>query len=519
MILPDQVNLAEIAYLQHLANEEKEIQARIVKARALDAGNFNDDLATQTAKYLVGGEAENIEGINLMNIVLRTVLRRVEVQGVKTADTAQTTWLEQLWDASEMDIKQQDVHRWAERDGEAFIIVDYDQQAERPWDPDGGRGMPRFYVHERYTAADVTVGDDAGSGEGCKAHYRNNDYNQPLEMVSKRWTETIWVDGQAKSRQRMTLYIAEQPDTAARIEKYVWKERTIAGRTISAGWEPYVEDGQDPDTAWPTWWTDDNSATGRSLPLPVIHFRNEEMEPITKRLWGIQEGMDHAWSSLLGSLTQTAFRTLFVLGFYPTTDGKAPASDGSNLLPVAPGSIIGTAEKGADKASVTVINPADLKPVLEAMDKMAVYAAFVAGLPIQNFIVSRQISSAESLQQGESDLLAHANALIRLWGRSWAKALSLARRLDSVFGQATRNERVKIELVFAQPEVADTAGRNAEAKAQAETGVPDEYIWRNVWGFDEEQVREMKRIVGQNDSSNGNDNVPAVEGTADEVIE
>ncbi len=488
MILPDQVNLAEIAYLQHRAEEEKEIQARIVRARELDAGDFDDNLATQTAKYLIGGTADDVEGVNLLSIVLRTVLRRIDVKGIATTDNALTTWLEHIWDANSMAIKQATVHRLAERDGEAFVIVDYDSGAERPWEPDGPRGMPVFYVHQRYTDPEV-----GGDGDGCRAFYRNDDPNQPLEMVSKRWTETIWENKKATTRQRMTLYIAKQKNVAARIEKYVWG--------ISGGWEPYTETttnqaGALVEETWPIWWTDDQTANGRSLPLDAIHFRNEEMEPLTRRLWGLQNGMDHAWSALLGGLTQTAFRTLFVLGFFPTLDGKAPAADGSNLVPVAPGTIIGTAEKGADKASVTVIEPADLSSVLDTMDKMAIYCAFVAGLPIGNFMVSRQVAAAGTLQQGESDLLAHVNALVRLWGSAWSQVLSMARRLDNLYGQASHNETAKIETTFAPAELADVSGRNEQAKAQAETGVPDEVIWRTVWGFSEEQVQEMKRIVG-----------------------
>ncbi len=54
MMLPDEVNLAEIAFLQHEEDEESEIQARVVKARALLDGYYDESLATETALSLVG---------------------------------------------------------------------------------------------------------------------------------------------------------------------------------------------------------------------------------------------------------------------------------------------------------------------------------------------------------------------------------------------------------------------------------------------------------------------------------
>lgn len=481
MILPDQINLAELAYQAHIATEEKEVQARIVKARALDAGEYDSTLATQTAEYLIGGSATDIEGINLMAVVLRTVLRRIGLDGVETADKDLKEWLDHVVEFNDLAIKSKDLHRYTERDGSAFVIVGYDAEAERPYDPDT-TGMPEIYVHQRFTGADISYGDTRGDNEGCKAHYRNDDPNQRLEMVSKRWIETRWENGEAVSNQRMTLYIERQSETAARIEKYIWQE----------GWVQY----QDPaDAGWPIWWTDTATENGRSLPLPVIHFRNEEIQPITRRVWGIQDGLDHAWSALLGGLTQTGFRTLFVLGFFPTTDGKPPAADGSNLLKLSPGAMHGTANKKGSDASVTVIDPADPKAILDSINAMAIYCAFVAGLPIQNFIVTKSVASSQTLQQGESDLLAHIETLQTLWGRSWQKVLSLSRKLDNLYGRANHDETAKITTVWKESNVLDVSELSDEATAKKATGVPDEQIWRDVWGFSEEQIEQMKVLI------------------------
>lgn len=491
MILPDMPNLAELALLMHEANEEIEIQTRILKARSYDEGQYDDDLAAQTAKYLIGGSEDEIEGINLMTIVLRTIARRVDIAGFKGDDENFTIWVENVWDANEMDVRQGDVHRNSERDGEYFVIVDYDPAMPRPWEP-GAVGVPTLNIHERYTSPEVSYGDEVGTGFGCKAHYRNGDKNQSLDMVSKRWVETTWEEEELVARQRMTLYIAKQPLTAARIERYIMDD--------DGEWQQHTEirvnaDGAEEQETWPVWWTLDGTETGESMPIPVIHFRNEEMTPITKRLWGIQNGMDHAWSSMLGGITLTGHQIFSVFGWYPTTDGKAVKADGTNLIKIAPRSFVGAPDKAPGEASLDTIEPADLDPVLNSMDKIAIYCAFVAGLPINNFIISKSVASSATLRQGEADLVAHVNALWRLFGRSWVKVMLMAAMLDNLWGSGSHPEAPILKPIWKPAETVNIEGRNDEALAQKNTDVPVEYIWRHVWGYDEDQVAEMKLLA------------------------
>jgi hypothetical protein len=214
MILPTQINLAELAFLAHQAEEEMELQARIIKARELYAGYFDEDLAEKTADFLIGNDASDIEGINLMAIALDTLVRRVNLESVKsvppeetggenTANIEMDAFFERIFKYNKIYTLQKDLHRWTQRDGEAFLIIDY--QAEKIWDEDPSiKGLPKFYIHERYTDPGVTWKGFQGSGEGCKAHYRNNDHNQELDMVSKRWTEQLW--GKVPKLPRVNIY-------------------------------------------------------------------------------------------------------------------------------------------------------------------------------------------------------------------------------------------------------------------------------------------------------------------------
>ncbi len=504
MILPDQINLATIAFMQHQMDEELEIQARVVKARALLDGYYDSNLATETASSLVGGSAADIEAPNLSEITIRTIVRRVDVQGVTGTDETLVEWIENVYEAIGVDIMQGELHQWVERDGEAFAIVDYNRIAPRPWD-ENATGMPSLIIKERYTSAEVSYGDEVGSNNGCKAHYRNNDPHQPLEMISDRWIETIYENEEEVVTQRMNLYIADQPLTRARVEKYVMNEE--------GEWTEYKanyidETGKEVPEEWPIWWTEDQTENGRSYPLIAVHFRNEEIQPITRKIWGLQHAMDHGWSSFLSSMALSGHQLLKFFGWMPTTDGKEPASDGSNLMRVKARSLIGTAKKKPDEASLEPIQAGDIAQAINAMDKIAIYAAFVSGLPINNFIISKSVASSSTLRQGEADMIAHVNALHRLLGRSWSQVFELFRLMEMLYGD-TQFTPSGVRPIWAPPETVNVEARSQEAVAQKATGVPDQYIWRHVWGYTEKQVDAMQAALAELEKSMG---------TADEEV-
>ncbi len=506
MILPKQVNLAQLAYLQHQADEEKERQARVIKARELYAGYMDEILAEETADYLIGGEEEDIEGINLMAIALNTTVRRLNIQSIKAipgnldegaassgteADDkeieAQNTWIKRVYKYNKVANLQRDLHRWTERDGEAFLIIDFKLGALWPDDPTK-KGLPKFYIHERYTDAGVAWKEIPGSSDGCKAHYRNNDHNQELDMVSKRWIEQRWEEEEFVPYQRMNLYIAEQGDIEipeseympARIEKYVLGE--------GGEWDQYKDEG---DMDWPLWWTVNQTEAGESLPLPVIHFRNEEMVPGSKRLWGIQHGMDQLFASLLGAETMSGMQMLVALGFFPTTDGNAPADDGSNLMKVGPRQIIGTSQKGPREADVKTIEPSPIQPILEGMDKLAIYCSFVGSLPVSNFIFSRAVASSETLRQGDAELVGRVNELRDLLEVSWQSVFTVARQMDTLFGDGNWSEKIGITVDWLPAERRDINYLHKEAEAKKSAAVPAKQILTEVYNYEEREAEQF----------------------------
>lgn len=487
----------------HQAEEELELQARVIKARELYAGYIDSDLAEHAADIYLGADASDIEGINLMAIAINTTIRRITLSGFEVVAPSKTkgegneptqdgegdssiqaieAWIKKFYQVNRIETISRDLHRMTERDGEAFLLIDYDPEYVYPRDP-SQVGIAKFYINERYTDAGTTWKSFQGTNEGCKAHYRNNDPNQPLDMVSKRWIETYWEDEEIKSRPRMNLYISEVGSdlvgdrVPARIEKFSLNE---AGE-----WEEYRDEG---DEEWPIWWTEGGTDTGVSLPIPVIHFRNEELEPGQKKIWGLQTSMDELWVSFMNAQLMTGHQLLVAFGFYPTTDEQPPAEDGSNLLKVSPRQIIGSAAKLPRDASLEAIPPAPAEPLLQGLDKTAIYASFVGSLPVSNFIFSKAVASSETLKQGDAELVARINELIGLWTFSWSAAMDIARKLTTMYGGETLDEAPAILPRWDSPERRDMNHLNKEASAKRQAQVPEIQILQEIWGYTPEQA-------------------------------
>jgi hypothetical protein len=449
---------AELAYLEWLAGEELTRQKNVQQARDYYAGDHAVPLTDRQAAYL-GFQKGGRFAANYCATVVNAVTERMIVTGVACQDDAVHDWAWQVWGDNRGDALQMDVHQAAIRDGETFVMVDWD----------GTR--PRLTFHPRYVSSQA-----GGDGFGCKAFYPNGDHRQPMLYATKRWTETVEAarsgdrPQRSQTRQRLTVYYPE------RVEKYALTT------TNEAGWAPFAEED---GGAWPVTWVD---GLGRPLGIPVLHFRNADMR---SELWDaipLQDAINKALLDLLAGQDTAGFRIFFARGFFATTDGNPPASDGSNYLKLAPGQIVGT---GATEAEFTPIEPADLKPMIESFWAMVLTLAQVTDTPVNRFQVTRQIAGAETQKQGEEPLLAKIRARQVLIGNAWEDLLSLARRVANTFGGAGLDESARMEMQWAP-----AATRDEEkffttlALKHEKIGVPLEQIWREA-GYSQDEIDAM----------------------------
>jgi hypothetical protein len=462
-----------LAHLRALAADEEDYQADVLQARQYDAGVQFVHLTERLREFL-GGDVDNtIEDydrlrLNICRTVVAAVVERLIVSGFDTDEegvsvavvgedgTESTTtekplasWAWRTWQRNRMDAKQRRVHEACVRDSESFVIVDWDSV----------NGMARFTPHLRYVDQSLTTHTGADVGEGCKAFYRNDDADQDLLYVTKRWTEVYYEAGQRKQRQRLTMYY---PD---RVEKY-------AG--TASNWRPIQDEG---DLGWPIVWQD---SVGAPLGIPVAHFRvSSGME--AREAWPAQNAINYLCVLELTAGDATAFRILIALGWEPRD------ADG-NPLPIAPGTWVGTMK--AD-GKVEVVDPADISGISNLVEAWVFRAAMATDTPVSRFITTKAIASEGTQKQQDGPLVNKVRGRQGEIGNSWEDCLMIARRLENTFGVGGLDERPMFSTTWEPAEVRDEDAELARAAKKQSLQIPIEEIWADL-GYPADKIALWK---------------------------
>lgn len=452
-------NLAELAFAGWQADEELTQQKNVVLVRDYYDGDQHVKL-TQRQKEFLGFVDSGRFAINYCATVVNAVWERLVVAALASEDKpfSEAAW--EWWRHNRMDEAQTTVYRGAVRDGEYFVIVDLDNELR-----------PRFIPHPRYT--DPSVG---GTGFGCKAFYPDKTTSLLMQCASKRWTETVMLEnGKRETRQRMTVYYPDQ------VRKY-----RQAARSGESGWVMHRDEG---DASWPLPWKD---AQGRPLGIPVVHFRNPDLK---SEIWNAvppQDAINKTAIDILATADSAGFPIRIAQGFSATTDGKVPASDGSNYLKLTPGCWI---EIPAD-ASAALLKGSDLTPLLAALDSWIIKLAQVTDTPLNRFQLTRQVAAEGTLKQQESALLSKVRVRQVKFGNGWENALYVARRLVNTFANVRLSEDVLIEVEWKPAAIRDEKNHLETLKLKSELGVPAETLWAEM-GYDAEKVAEMLAQRGE----------------------
>jgi len=454
----------DVAYAAWIAGEEGTRQENVALARNYYNGEHDCKLTERQKEYLNFQQSGDERfALNYCTGIVNAIVDRLIVGAFTSNDDtlSETVW--DWWQQNRMDERQRGVHLDAVRDGEAFVIVDWDQDNERP----------RFTPHPRYVDP-----NNGGDGYGCKAHYPNDDTSQPMTCASKRWTEK---DESGDQQQMMTLYYPE------RVERY---------RLESQGDE---SDWRRIETVpWVTGMARDDEGNVEIAPgaeplgIPVIHFRNPGRE---SELWDaipVQDAVNKTALDILAAADTAGFPIFVAKGFTPTTDGKAPDSDGDNYISLFPGAMVEVASDG----DLSRIDMADLSPMLATLDNLVLKLAQVTDTPTSRFQVTRQIAAEGTLKQQEEPLLAKVRVCQVLFGNSWEDALYMARQLANEFGDADLPDDEMVETTWEPAETRDDKALLETLALKANLGVPLETLWAEM-GYDQSQIDAMKAQRGE----------------------
>jgi hypothetical protein len=467
--LPLPVSPERIAFLTAFSALEDDYEAAIMQARQYDQGEQFVALTERLREFLGGDTANDSEDwkrlrLNICHIILSAVVDRLIVSGFDTEEVPQeqpaidengqpttrlvkpvAAWAWRTWQRNRMDAKQRRVHEATLRDSEAFVIVDWDNTAQRA----------RFTPHNRFVD-----GSNGGDGEGCVAFYRNDDPDQDLMFILKRWTEVMpSLEGGRNTRQRLTVYLPNE------IRKY-------AG--YPGAWSPTQDSDDEP---WPIPWTTNQQPGGPPLGIPVAHGRSSAgME--AREAWPIQNLINKALVDLATESDMAAFRILVALGWEPVVAGsKTPANPSGTPLSITPGTWIGTAK---DTAKVQEIAGADLSQFLNVIESLMFWAATVTDTPISRFITTKQVSSEEAQKEQNGALNIKTRNRAGELGNMWEDCMSIARRLENTFGVGGLDESVELFTQWQPLEARDTTKELTEAGLKKALGMPIRLIAKGL---------------------------------------
>jgi hypothetical protein len=435
---PLQIGPVQVSFLKWLVEEELARRENYDQYREYYDGVHDAQLTDRQRKFLELRANQEFR-VNYCPIVVDALAERLNVTGFDAGAQGADLWA--WWKANRMDAVQQTVHLSAVRDGDAYVMVDWDNK----------RSLPRF-------ALELALSQKDG---GCGVKVTYGDNRQPA-FASKRWRERQEGGG---LRARLNLYY---PD---RIEKY--------GSQIGASsqWQQQRE----ADEEWPIRWTD---RAGEPLGIPVIHFRNKD----TGYNYGtseladvlpIQNAFNKAMLDLIAAADTTAFRIFYMIG------------DDPSGLKVAPGSWVYSTKPSSGEGSVDIgqFPGEDLTPLIKLKDSTAMEVARVTRTPISFFQLSGDRPAEGTLKQEESGLVAKTKNRQVTFGNAWEDVMAMARRLANAFGGANLPDE-GLSTQWADIEIRNEKEHMETLELKLKLGIPKKRLWGEA-GYDEATIEKM----------------------------
>lgn len=464
--IPDEIKLSMYSAW---TEEMEDHQRKILLARAYHDGNQPVSLTDRQKQFLEITDDNRI-CINVCRLVVTALCDELTVIGFDTSEEKDAQgkkpfaeWLNKVWNENHLDAVQSEVHEWSVRDGEGFIVLGWDEEKK----------IPSIVLHEAWTAEDVSAWEDSvggvssdmmeeacGTGTGVYIKYRNNDINQPKEFaVQYFYSEETDSKGDAVQIHRRTIYYPDRIEREKMGDNGLWVEYS-------------------PPEAW-------IGKDKKPLGIPVVHFKNKDMRPEAWDALPLQDSANKTFVDVQGSSDFFGFPVGWILGAYPTTDGKPIAANKSNVFYMQPGQFNGFMQNGSNTVSVEKWEGSDPTPLMNTVKDQIMFIAQLTGTPASKFIATAQIASAETLKEQKDSLKKRAMNRQVSFGDAWEEVMSIARAINNAFGIEQFDEDLSITTIWKNIESID------DLKEELNLGVPVETLWGRL-GYSAEKIAEMK---------------------------
>lgn len=428
--MPD--NLVRLSYLEWIEAEENTRQQKYTMFREYYEGEHQSQLTARQKKFLELNSNQSDWSLNFCPLVVDALSERLKVVGFGCDDNPELLW--EWWQLGRMDATQSVMHTASVRDGDCYLIVEWDEKKKRPvfWHEnayDGSEGVQIIYSSERRT--------------------------EPIVAVKKWIIETGVGAGETR---RANLYY---PD---RIEKYI---------DHSGSWAEYQEDGRE----WPEPWV----GKGGPLGIPVMHFRNKDQgysygESELEDVLPPQNWLNKTALDLVAAADTTAFRIPWMIGGKPENMSIGIGSWVYNTNP---------------DTKVGELAPADISGLISLKESIAADIAKITRTPLSYFQLSGQVAAEGTLKQQESGLVGKVKDRQVVFGNSWEDAMMMARKLHNAFGPGGLDEEAIVSCVWADPETRNEKEHLEGLQLKQALGVPQEQLWLEM-GYDATAIEQMQ---------------------------
>lgn len=472
LLSPQQLD--QFIHLQSIVFRQKETQERIKALRDYYDGEHPVLLSDRQEEYIGKAltDGEFAFAHNTVKSIVDTLRERLSVSGFTVNDAGlggnkdgENTPASQVaalmwawWEENRLDAQQIRLHRRALRDGASYVMVDYDQENQRP----------------RFT---LLSADDGTHGVVCHRDPENPDI---VLMMNNYWYTVNLLEPGKTGIERKTTYLPGQ------VRKYILGKEGKWARMD--GLEAPLEPG---DTTWPLPWVDGN---GKPLGITIKQFENPGGSEVAQII-GLQNILNKTWLDLMAAADAAGFPIMVIenelLNGMPNDANIGDDDDieGDDEFVIAPGRML-----SVDGARVHRIEGSDLSQLINTVHLIVETIAGISRTPSYYLrpVGGSDVPSGEALKQLESGLVTRAIERQLIFGQAWADVMEMAYKVAQTFGAAIPDvPKLKVQTVWASAETRHEQTDAATGEAWQRLKVPDETIWQML-GFSPEQIARWK---------------------------
>lgn len=410
------ISPADLAFAEYIKQSSKATQEQYKTYREYYDGDHDTQLTDRMREFLeIGTKAEAEFNLNFIPVPVDVLSERLTVSGFSVvgedadesnestqAGTDGILW--QWWQDNQMDAQQGDNHTAAIRDADSYVIVEWDNEKQRP-----------SINHE--LAFDGTY--------GVHIIYRE-DKAREIKYALKLWRVE---SGDNSHVRRMNAYT---PDAIYKLH--------MGG----LGWEPFIEiDDQGNPLPWPLPWVDRD---GEPLGVPVVHFPYNP----GGSFFGKSELKDLIPpQNALNKCVIDELAAADVAGFnWPWLTGDTIGDD----VAIGPGRLLFAENPEAKFGSIPAT---DLTGLSALVEKYVQRMAQISRIPLSYFQVTGAIASADTQKADDTGLISKAEKAAVRFGNGWESVMSMARKLHNVFGDGPELDEMMIQTQWASFERVD----------------------------------------------------------------